>query len=57
MSSSNRLYLKFTFDNLNWIITDITEKSVECINKCIWVLLHTLNAKQITFEMVKEDLI
>ena len=42
-----KITLKFTFDNKAWIISDITKSSIEDINKAIWILIHTLKAKQV----------
>ena len=48
------LNIKFTFDNKKFFISDISNESTEDINKCLWILLHTLDAKQVNVIM-EED--
>ena len=50
-----KLKLQFTFDNNIWNTTDIGEESVEKINELLWILLHTLEAKEVVFKMEEED--
>jgi len=46
------MILKFTFDNKNWFESDISEETIEDINKVIWILFHTLKAKEV--HLIKE---
>ena len=39
--------LRFTFDRVGWIEVDVSEHAIEEVNKAIWILLHTLNAKEV----------
>ena len=39
--------IRFTFDMKNWYSGDVGEESVDRINDAVWILLHTLGAKQV----------